>query len=261
MAEICVVHLVWAPLGPAPLERFARSYREHDAGAEHRLLVVFKQFRNAEQLARTESLISDLEYGALHMPRRKLDLAAYVAIAKRLESPVLYFLNSNSELLDAGWLGKLAEHLHSPDVGLVGSTGSYESLMPRSGPKKLVTQPWLVPFPNPHVRTNAFMMRRETMLSINWREVRTKWGAWGLENGRRSVTRQVLGQGLDALVVGRDGRRYERDRWRESNTFRTGDQGNLLAADNRTRQFAQADPAERRYLEELAWGRSEPDAR
>jgi hypothetical protein len=255
MAEICVVHLVWAPLGPGSLKRFARSYRQHDARADHRLLIAFKQFEGAEQLAQTERLISDLDFEALHMPRRKLDLAAYIAIARQVDSPTLCFLNSDSELLDSGWLRKLAEHLRVPGVGLVGATGSYERLMEESGPLKFLTRPWFDPFPNPHVRTNAFMMRRETMLSLDWGEVRTKLGAWRLESGKHSITRQITAHGLEALVVGRDGKSYASDRWQESGTFRSGGQRNLLVADKRTRDFAQADPAEQRRLARLAWGK------
>jgi hypothetical protein len=257
MAEICVVHLVWAPLGPGPLERFAESYREHTAGADHRLLIAFNGFEGAEQLAHTKSLISDLDYEALRMPHRKLDLAAYIAIARQIESPVLCFLNSYSQPLDVGWLDKLAEHLDAPGVGLVGATGSYERLMAESRPLRFVTRPWFDPFPNPHVRTNAFMMRRETMLSLKWGEVRTKMGAWRLESGKRSVTRQVWERDLDALVVGRDGKSYASELWHESNTFRSGGQQNLLVADNRTHEFTQADPAEQQRLAELAWGNRE----
>ena len=254
MAEICVVHLVWAPLGPAPLERFARSYRQHEAGTDHRLLMVFKEFKDPQQLADTERLVSDLEYESLHMPRRKLDLAAYRAIAQQIESPAFFFLNSNSELLDSGWLAKPLGHLERQGVGMVGATGSYESLLPPSGVLRFLRSAWFDPFPNPHVRTNAFLMRRDLMVSLHWGEVVTKSGAWRLENGKRSVTQQVWEDGLEALVVGRDGEAYPHDRWYESHTFRSGGQRNLLVADNRTRQFAEADPAERRRLAELAWG-------
>jgi hypothetical protein len=254
MAEICVVHLVWAPLGPAPLERFARSYRHHEAGADHRLLMVFKQFNEPGQRAEAEQALSGLEYESLEMPRRKLDLAAYVAIARQVESPAFYFLNSNSELLAEGWLGKPWRHLRRAGVGIVGATGSYESLLPPSGALRFLRSAWFDPFPNPHVRTNAFLMRREVMLSLHWGEVVTKSGAWRLENGKRSVTQQVWEEGLEALVVGRDGEAYDHERWYESHTFRSGGQRNLLVADNRTRQFAEADPAEQRRLAELAWG-------
>jgi hypothetical protein len=254
MAEICVVHLVWAPLGPAPLERFARSYRQHDAGADHRLLLVFKEFKKAETLGETERLVADLEHDSLHMPRRKLDLAAYIAIARQVESPVFYFLNSNSELLADGWLEKPWRHLQRPGVGMAGATGSYESLLPPSGALRFLRSAWFDPFPNPHVRTNAFMMRREVMLSLHWHEIVTKSGAWRLENGKHSVTQQVWDKGLEALVVGSDGKAYDHEHWYESHTFRSGGQRNLLVADNRTRQFAEADRSEQRRLAELAWG-------
>src|SRR5688500_6712689 len=120
MAEICVVHLVWAPLGPEPLQRFAGSYRAHHAGTEHRLLMVFKQFGSAAQLARTQESISDLDYSAVHMPRRRLDLAAYIEIARQSNCQMLCFLNSSSELLADGWLEKLAGPMRNPAVGIVG---------------------------------------------------------------------------------------------------------------------------------------------
>jgi hypothetical protein len=44
MSELTVVHLARGSNGPAPLERFLESYRAHDAGAPHKLLVVFKSY-------------------------------------------------------------------------------------------------------------------------------------------------------------------------------------------------------------------------
>ncbi len=38
---IAVVHLVWGPLGPAPLREFLRSYNACEAGASHELVIVF----------------------------------------------------------------------------------------------------------------------------------------------------------------------------------------------------------------------------
>jgi hypothetical protein len=218
-------------------------------------VIAFNGFKQGVHVAEIEKPLSDVEHGALRIPRPKLDLAAYIAVARQIESPLLCFLNSYSELLDAGWLGKLAEHVQMPGVGLVGATGSYERLMGGSKLSRFVTSRWFDPFPNPHVRTNAFMMRREMMLSLDWSEVRTKLGAWRLESGKRSVTKQIWEHGLEPLVVGRDGKSYSSDLWYESKTFRSGGQQNLLVADNRTRQFARADPAEQRRLAELAWGK------
>jgi hypothetical protein len=254
MREICVVHLVWAPLGLAPLERFAASYRRHPAGTDHRLMLVFKQFRDGESLAEAERVVADLDYERLEMRRRKLDLPAYRAIAEALPSRRFLFLNSSSELLGDDWLAKLDGCLDARGVGLVGATGSYESQVPSSGPMRPVRALSFPPFPNPHVRTNAFMIDRSLMLSLRWPKARTKTGAWKIENGRRSITRQICARGLETLVVGRDGIAYDVQAWPRSRTFRSGEQENLLIADNRTREFIEAPAPKRRWLAELAWG-------
>ena len=256
MADVCIVHLVWAPLGIPPLERFAASYLAHPAGTDHRLLLVFKEYRDPPALDAARRAVADLDYDELHMPRRCLDLAAYISVAEQRTEPWLFFCNSNSELLADGWLQTMLEHAHRPDVGLVGTTASYESFYSAAAPwEKPLRRLRFDPFPNPHVRTNGFLIERELMLDLHWPKVRRKRAAWALESGRRSVTRQIAERGLETVVAGRDGHAYERDRWPESSTFRSGDQSNLLMADNRTRQYDEASLQERRMLAELAWGR------
>jgi hypothetical protein len=110
------------------------------------------------------------------------------------------------------------------------------------------------PFPNPHVRTNAFLMPREVLLGLEVGPIADKWAAMRFESGRAGLTRQVLAMGLRPLVVGRDGLAYEKERWPESRTYRAGAQENLLVSDNRTRQYAEADPETRRSLAAHAWG-------
>ena len=68
------------------------------------------------------------------------------------------------------------------------------------------------------------------------------------------MTRAVWAQGQGAVVVGRDGAVYPPEAWPDSATFRARDQANLLIADNRTRQWEDADPSERARLSRLAWG-------
>jgi hypothetical protein len=67
------------------------------------------------------------------------------------------------------------------------------------------------------------------------------------------MTRQIYRMGLRPLVVGKDGEGYERERWRESLTFRSGDQRNLLVEDNRSREFAAAPDWLRARIESETW--------
>jgi hypothetical protein len=246
---------VWAPLGPAPLQRFLDSYRRHGAGTAHRLLVVFNGFSDGQDLAPWRAPLADLEHEELRLERPLLDLAAYREAAERIPAQQHCFVNSHSVILHDNWLGSLADHLSEPGVGIVGVAGSFESAY-SAAPF------WLrrrrrrdfPPFPNPHLRSNGFMLERELMLDLDWPAPRSKAAAWALESGSKSISRQVWDRGLEVLVVGRDGVPYPPARWRESATFRGGDQSNLLIADNRTRQYQEADPTLRRRLEEMAWG-------
>ena len=138
---------------------------------------------------------------------------------------------------------------------MVAPTGSYESPNAvRPGPLRRL-RPGHEPFPNPHLRTNGFALERELLLTLDWPAGLTKLEAVGLEAGSRSLSRQVRDRGLATLVVGRDGVAYPPERWRESATFRSSDQMNLLIADNRTRHYQQAGPLTRRGLAWLAWHR------
>jgi hypothetical protein len=250
MPEVCVVHLVWAPLGPAALQRFAISYRGHAAGIDHRLALVFKDFGSPDETAAHVDALDGLKHESVYYSRPTFDLNAYVASAKALDASHLCFLNSESVVLVDGWLAALHDHVTAPGVGAVGATGSYES--PRSI-IPLRRRRW-PRFPNPHLRTNGFMASRQLMCSLRVPEVRTKSHAWELESGREGFTRQVWSRGLRTLVVGRDGKGYDVDQWYASATFRSGGQANLLLADNRTRQWDEADAGERGTLSRMAWG-------
>ena len=123
-------------------------------------------------------------------------------------------------------------------------------------PRRLARAGRYPAFPNPHIRTNAFMLERRRLLDLRWPEPTRKSQAYELESGNEGITRQIEALGLRAVVVGRDGRAYDRDGWRDSRTFRAGEQGNLLVEDNQTRHYDEAQGRLRRKLDQMAWGDS-----
>jgi hypothetical protein len=255
MPEVCVVHLVWAPLGPGPVERFVASYRRHTAGLAHRLVVVLKGFASGADPGPQVAVLGDLEHEIFWFDSPTLDLTTYAAVGRQIDASHLCFLNSESVLLAPGWLAALYEGVTEPGVGVVGATGSYEA--PRSiNPLRRRRWPR---FPNPHIRTNAFMLTRDRFRSLHWPDVRTKSAAWELESGRHGMTSRIFDWGLDAMVIGRNRTAYPPERWPSSATFRSGNQGNLLVADNRTRDWERADPHTRSALSRLSWG-ADPQA-
>ncbi len=302
---ICLVHLVWAPLGPEPLGRFLDAYRRYDAGAPHALLILLNGFRAEDDLAPWRHQLSGLDHDELRLEQPALDLAAYRELTERVPSGRYCFLNSYSEPVVEGWLAKLDDALAQPGVGLVGATGSWASTRSSSAhvlglpsayrgvlPKRRAAaerframeaessgrepaplargdmmRVWVqtvreLPertrlyerFPAYHVRTNAFMIFHATLAELQLSVIREKDDAYLLENGRRSITRQVQRKGLRTLVVDRDGALYDQRQWHRSRTFWQGDQEGLLVIDNQTRFYAEGDIDRRRLLSGFAWG-------
>ncbi|HWF24111.1 MAG TPA: hypothetical protein VG275_01590 [Solirubrobacteraceae bacterium] len=305
MSPPCVVHLVWAPLGPDVVRRFAESYTQHPAGTGHTLTVLYNGFHGAHdpRLEQTRAALASIDHSEIVLEQPVLDLTAYRLAAERVPATRYCFLNSYTRLLTPNWLHHLDQALAAPGIGLAGATGSWASPLtqlryefglggayaaaqadrrrallrmrrlseaaavqstPAAEPKLLrqlrtahsmlrrVTD--FPPFPNYHLRTNAFMVDREVLLRIGWRAVDDKLDAWALESGWRSLTRRVQKLGLRAVVVARDGRAYQREEWPHSHTLWQGEQENLLIADNQTDSYHDADPELRAVLSAFAWG-------
>ncbi|HEY5344206.1 MAG TPA: hypothetical protein VIJ66_11195 [Solirubrobacteraceae bacterium] len=266
---IGLAHLVWAPLGPEPLRDFLRSYHAHPAGAEHELAIVLNGVgpKGPADGSSREALLAELEgteHRLIELERPTLDLAAYGQAAHRLTHEKLCFLNSYSVVLVDGWLERLADALEHPDVGLVGASASWESQAEwirgraRHWPQQLARLPRArgdyPRFPNPHIRTTAFMLNRLALVEMALEQAADKRATYLLESGRRSITRRIQEQGSRVAVVGRDGQAYDVEGWPASRTFRSGDQENLLVADNQTQDYQTASSRRRRRLARDSWG-------
>jgi len=289
MPGIAVVHLVRKKNGAEPLQRFLASYLRYPAGCEHELVLLLKGFSGAADLRDYESLLSPVPHRRLFVPDRGLDLEAYFAAFDRLEHEHLCFLNSYSRVLAPEWLAKLHRWITVDGVGLVGATGSCQRIADPDNtraersrsdslPRRVLAR-WRTgallqhvgfgllrlarvwhpardfpPFPNYHLRTNAFMAASSTLGRVRPGPIRTKLSAYRFESGNDSLTNRVRRLGLRVLVVGRDGDAYDPERWHLSNTFRQSRQENLLVADNQTDDYEGADPASRSEVSRDSWG-------
>lgn len=109
------------------------------------------------------------------------------------------------------------------------------------------------PYPNAHIRTNAFMIERDRFLALAIPSFRTKFDVYRFESARDSLTGQIMAQGLRPVVVDREGEVYELADWKQSSTYWIDDQKNLIVADNRTRDYSQGTLSDRARLEAHAW--------
>lgn len=276
MGHIAVVHLARQVNGIEPFKSFIRSYRQHSAGIDHDLIVAYKGFRRESDADLWQLELGTLPHHAVFVDDQGFDVNAYWKVAERLPHQNFCFLNSFSIILDVMWLSKLYKYGMRPEIGLVGTTSSYESpvngfLCTRNNQTLSVRQRILYPFrwaihalnlwryypmfPNPHIRSNGIFLRRDVLSRVRVASCTTKRDAVRFECGRRSLTRQVQDMKLETIVVGRDGRGYRPEDWPRSFTFRQRKQQNLILADNRTQQYYNSSIPERKLLSLLAWGR------
>lgn len=269
MSELTVLHLARGSNGPAPLERFLESYRAHDAGTPHKLLVVFKGYDKESALLDDEACARTSSAETLRLARDDLfDIGAYLESASMIESQYVAFFNSFTEILADEWLSRLYCGIRQEGVGLVGTTGSWESQTSNAF-QEMKTRPlpgyatgWLYKwrfsphFPNPHIRTNGFIIKRDAFLALKAPPTRSKQLTWAFESGRSGMTRQIEGQGLKVLVAGRDGRYFEKADWPGSGTYCVGSQSNLIVQDNHTRKYQEGSAALRKEFQRRAWGKS-----
>ncbi len=297
MAAIGVVYLYRFAEGESFARTFLESYRAHPAGIEHDLHVILKGFPDKKASAAARALFGAVPANLIELDDSGYDIGSYLAAACRVANNQLVFLNTFSEILADNWLAHLDAALNRSDVGLVGATGSWQSLGSGYVAAALRLAHWIrhpigyvkshfeagshasagtgVPrrsfrdialkirgladlyefgrYPNPHIRTNAFMIDRERFLSLHSTPFRRKADVYKFESGRRSMTNQILRMKLKALVVDRSGKTYDIDAWRTSSTYWTGAQENLMIADNMTRKYAQGTAQLRHLLENYAW--------
>jgi hypothetical protein len=261
-SSICVAHLVRAKNGMEPLQRFLESYARNQGGIEHDLLLIFKGFQQKKLPDQYRQLLGRYPHQALFVDDKGYDIVPYFIAASRFNYRHFCFLNSFSVILDEQWLRKMYSHITGPGIGLVGATGSYQSTYTDLLKSLKIQSPqlWrrvvgtvLLPmlilkcridfysYPNYHIRTNAFMIAGDLMRKIKVGSIRHKWDCYTFESGKKGLTHQILRKNLRALVVGKNGRAYEKEEWVNSFSFWQGDQANLLVADNQTNAYTNAD--------------------
>src|SRR5687768_3513750 len=126
--KVSVVYLIWIPYGVELFRNFAISYKNYNAGFEHRLILLFNGVNNLDDINPFHAVAKKLglSYDSF-FKQSGLDLEAYFWLAEQFNSSYFLFLNSFSVLLDNNWLLKLIKHMDDPKVGVIAPSGSHQS--------------------------------------------------------------------------------------------------------------------------------------
>ena len=276
-----VIYLAWLPYGMEHFKRFIDSYQCFDADYEHQLVIVFNGMTVAHP-DKPKAYLAYLEnrgiptYRCLYYANGQ-DIEIYRKAAREIPAVYILFFNTYSTILASHWLKYYMQNFDD-QTGIIAATGSYQSyyssvfqkqvggweaakgLLYNFRKYKLFIKAFIYwrflfkPFPNPHIRTSAFMVKKDIFIELKKGVIDTKFKAYRFENGRNGLTGFYLAKGLKILVVDRFGKTYLPSTWKSSNTFWINNQENLLVADNQTAIYSNATPEEKTEMSRLAWG-------
>jgi hypothetical protein len=319
--------------------RFVNSYKNHPAGIDHKLVIIYKGFESSESLEQAKLIFKDVLHDQIFLEDVGFDIGSYFEASKVITSEYLCFLNTHSEISADDWLKLMMQAATKDEIGLTGAMGSYESIkdsvnlyrwiiLESMGAnleikkfiaiyfeyilsryhrkwylgnifdeiemeqdnrlkrlvlflRKIVFLPgfyssgtqsiWLSApkfesnifpsFPNPHIRSNGFIMKGQIFRGLLTRNLINKAEANLFESGPQSMTNVIKNLGLKVVIVGKNGTIYDEENWWDSHTFRQGDQSNLLISDNHTRAFMDMSEPSRESHEWLTWGVSKKTKR
>jgi len=283
--NITVLYLSYIPYGKNHLKAFIDSYQKYNSGAPHNLTILFNGFSSESEanefivLINKSRLICNILF-----TKEKLDITSYFDAASKLNSEYVLFLNTYSVLLTENWCKIYLENILKTNVGVVGSTGALGDFSHDDDYylrlknflkfkfsivdiKKMVYYRFnYYPKVSPHIRTNAFMIKRELFLSLKYKKIRpfylnyfkalnkSKLTSLCFEHGNFCLTNQLLSKGLKPIIVGKNGIGYELNQWKDSNSFWINKQENLIVSDNQTKKFDNADLENQKFMTYSAWG-------
>ncbi len=245
--SIAVCYLLWSKLDLSHFKAFLDSYKKHPASQKHSLFILFNGFQEDDDRPAL-SLLEGVEF-----QRRDFrddggcDIGPYLEIATSEQYDYFCFLNSYSRILGDNWLNHFYSAYHAAEnCRLIGASGVWES---NAGD---------LPFPNYSVRTNAFFIAKTTFEFLDLWEMTQKSDTNEFESGPNGLSQQIMRNGFEVYVVDKFGKYWPRTAWDMSLTFRSGDQENLLIADNRTEHYQHGDVWTRTFLSNLAWREGDP---
>lgn len=282
-SKVGVVYLSWMPFGTDYFKRFLDSYQKYVPAYPHQLVVVFNGVSKVNDSVKEAFLQVLKEVRLSHFVQIEFpsgqDVEIYKRIADTTDFDFLLFINTYSVILADQWLKIYFDNMNE-GVGLLGATGSFASYKASINRQSKVLlkskislkDKWGIlkylfklnilygaqfpSFPNPHIRTNAFFIKRSLLSSLILPKIKSKMDAYIFENGKQSMTNQILQRGLKCLVVDKDGVSWDKDEWYSSKTFWCGNQEGLLISDNQTIKYAQANQELKGYLQFDAWNKN-----
>lgn len=227
------------------VEDFLNSYKAHKAGIEHSLVIIAKNWTDKVLYEKLCRLAKENNAKIVDLPDDGWDFGAYFRASKILDSEYVLFTASSTKILADNWLFNFYNAFKNDDaVQLVGPMGSW-------GYRLDVKE-----FPNPHIRTCTFMMKRDLFLEYasTQKFPQTKEDTHEMEHGETSITNFVLNKGYKAVVVNSDGEIFMPENYVYSKTYNTPSENKSFFSDMRSAIYYTDSEKDKRHMEMATWG-------
>lgn len=288
---IDVVYLAYGkPEYDIHVKNFFDSYKKYNAGYNHNLFIAAKSYENnPAAYDKLRDFAKENNAKIIDLPDDGMEFAAFYRSAKQCTSEYIFFITTNSYILKNDWLKffvqAAAKNENYKFIGAMGSWGNaftnifkkilnkliirfskhHVSQGSRSMPpfktkllmlKDTIFNP--MPFPNYHIRTNAFLIDKQLYIDYMDKQgfPKTRYDAYKIECGHNSLTNFIKSHGFDVGIVGADAKLYKMPEWDKSETFRNASLKNLIIGDLLTTNYLNSSTAAKIRLEKQTWGYS-----
>ena len=92
------------------------------------------------------------------------------------------------------------------------------------------------------MNTSSFLINAKDLIDyLKGKKFNTKYDTWKLESGFHSLTNTFKRKGYNLLVVNSDGKKFEENKWMQSETFHYKKQSKNLISDKHSRKYIKFD--------------------
>ena len=267
MTNILVAYLISVYDDRRNLIDFIQHYKKYKSGCSHELLICFKNFKSNDEIFKSEEL-RDLKFIKYldNNDFNDYDWGSYLRIAKLYNEKKILFMNCHSYPIIDNWLNIFVKNYNQNT--LIGSSGSYESQVNTSFSKLLnlnflksiiyaVSNFLDFPlFPNPHIRSNCFMISSKDFqsLKLTKKYKYKKKATWINESGRSGMSNQLKRKKFDLIVVNSEGKVFKSFEWKKSETYSLKEQTKLIISDKFSRIYSNSDDYKKKLIRKNVWG-------
>jgi hypothetical protein len=257
-----------------------------DTNCRYKIYIIFKGWEEKKYI-NPKTFFSNIKKNIsfFYFSDDGFDLGTYFKILKYVDEEYIYFFNSTSRIVDDNFFKFSINAMFDKKLGLLGWAGSFGTLRPSikkiffklkiniiinknfintikdllidviAFPRHLYLYKNFPKFPNPHVRSNAFLIKKDLYEEFSKisKYPETKIEACELESGKNGLTKFVQKKGYDVKVVNSKNKIFDIRECDKSETWRTGDRQHVLVADNGTFFYEKMPISRKLFKEYSAW--------